>query len=430
LARHISKDKGRCRCAYIPSQTLRNFWAALAPVVHGSFEKVGVVDSAELHRMLIPLQAESALCLVQEREDFRAKVSLTMSPLQPFSIPDANFIIRSSDSVDFRVHKSVLAMGSPFFKDLLSLPQPPDGEFVDGLPMVQLFEDSELLNNLVSMLYPVRPVIPNSYEKVYHLLAACQKYDMVSMQSSIRVEVNRGEFPAPKGAEAFPAYAIASGRGLIPEMANAARKTLDYPLTFEILGEGLRLFEGWALRDLVNFRKRCRDSFISCLDSFLEVQTLGPSDIWIGHGCPEVMSNRPSWGPPESTWSGAPQSWSGGALEPAVPGDTPKPNVFPHWLCKLLSQNKRDLKQQAFTHPLAIPSKIRGEYLTALKSHASCCKSCPKVHIENGFTYCAELESKLTEAQDKVSHSFDLSNITKFTSRRYAVIVAHHSGLT
>ena len=116
---------------------------------------------------------------------------------------------------------------------------------------------------------------------------------MVSVQSFIRAEVSRGASPAPKGAEAFPAYAIASAKGLIPEMENAARLTLDHPMTFEILGEGLRLFEGWALRDLVNFRKRCRDNLITCLDSFLEVQPPGPSSIWVG--CPEVMSTGCSW---------------------------------------------------------------------------------------------------------------------------------------
>ena len=364
--------------------------------------------------MLSLLQGESALCLVQEREDSQAKFSSTRSPPKPFDVPDANFIIRSSDNVDFRVHKSVMAMVSPFFKDLLSLPQPSDSESVDGLPMVQLSEDSELLNSLVSMLYPGRPVIPNSYEKVYHLLAACQKYDMASVQSSIRAEVNRGEFPAPREAEVFPAYALASGQGLIPEMESAACKTLDYPLTFEALGEGLRLFEGWALRDLSNFRKRRRDSLITCLDSFLEVQTLGPSDIWIG--CPEAMPNKPSRGLPEPTWSGDSQSWSGGTLEPR---DVP----FPGWLCKLLSQNKTDLRLRAFTHPLAIPSKIRGEYVTALLAHASCI-SCSRVHIEKGFAYCAELENKLTQARDKVSHSFDLSDTMRFIPRRCAVIAA------
>lgn len=57
-------------------------------------------------------------------------------------------------------------MASPFFKDLLSLPQPPDSEIVDGLPVVQLSESAELLTSLISILYPVPTVVPNSYEKV------------------------------------------------------------------------------------------------------------------------------------------------------------------------------------------------------------------------------------------------------------------------
>jgi hypothetical protein len=93
-----------------------------------------------------------------------------MSPPKPIYVPDANFIIRSSDNVNFRVHKSVLAMASPFFDDLLTLPQPVDSEIVDELPVVQLSEGSELLNSLISVLYPVRTVIPNSYEKVLHCL--------------------------------------------------------------------------------------------------------------------------------------------------------------------------------------------------------------------------------------------------------------------
>ena len=78
---------------------------------------------------------------------------------------------------------------------------------------------------------------------------------MASVQSSIRAEVSRGAFPEPMGVEAFTAYAIASAKQLIPEMENAARQTLSQPMSFEAIGEGLRLFEGWALRDLVNFRK-------------------------------------------------------------------------------------------------------------------------------------------------------------------------------
>ncbi|KAH9998636.1 hypothetical protein BJV77DRAFT_940586 [Russula vinacea] len=298
----------------------------------------------------------------------------TTSPPETSNVPDANIIIRSSDLVDFRVHKSVLVMASPFFRDLLSLPQPSDSESVDGLPVVELPEDSELLNTLISLFYPVRTVIPSSYEKVLYLLAACQKYDMVSVQASIRAEVKRGEFPAPKGAEAFSAYAIAGSKGLVPEMETAARQTLDHPMTFEILGEGLRLFEGWALRDLVDFRKRCRDNFILCLDSFLEVQPPGPSNIWVG--CPN----------------------------PKVVFSTTHPRqmrFLPVWLNRLLAQNRNDLKFQKFTHPLDIHSRIRQEYLTALQDHATC-NFCLGVHIKSGLKFCAELENELAQARDKV----------------------------
>ena len=86
---------------------------------------------------------------------------------EAYDVSDTNLILRSSDLVDFRVHKSVLATVSPFFKDLLSLPQPSDSESVDGIPVVQLPEGSELLNCLVSILCPVRTVVPKSYDKVF-----------------------------------------------------------------------------------------------------------------------------------------------------------------------------------------------------------------------------------------------------------------------
>ena len=179
----------------------------------------------------------------------------------PLSVPlclnllDANVILRSSDRVNFRVHKSVLATLSPFFEDLLSLPQPADNELVDGLPVIQLPEDANLLSNLVSLLYrPQRPTKPGSYEKVFALLAACQKYDMVSIQQEIRDKVKLGRFPMPVKAQAFSAYAIASSMGLGTEMEHAARLTLGQPMTFESLGEGLRSFKGQALCELVRYR--------------------------------------------------------------------------------------------------------------------------------------------------------------------------------
>jgi len=226
---------GACSCATLTCQFKRTFWEALRAVVYSSLE-----------------QADSTLTLVKEEptSEYAGPPSVSLG----LGLPDANIIVLSSDQANFRVHKSVLAISSPFFNDLLSLPQPPDGEIVDGLPVVELPEDAGLLSSLISLLYPVTPVIPDSYQKVFALLAVCQKYEMESVQFNIRFAIKHGRFPSPVKAEAFSAYAIASGMGLVPEAEDAARLTLGQPMTFESLGEGLRSFNGRALCDLIRYR--------------------------------------------------------------------------------------------------------------------------------------------------------------------------------
>ena len=263
-------------------------------------------------------------------------------------------------------------MSSPFFEDLLSLPQPPDGELVDGLPVVQLPEDSGLLNCLISFLYPIAPTMPGSYEKVFAVLGACQKYDMASVQSYVRSEVKRGTFSAPVGAEAFHAYAIASSMGLTPEMESAARLTLGYPMTFEFLGEGLRSFEGWALCDLVRYRKRCRNNLVSCLDSFFEMR----SRFQIWQGCREPTPNSN----PVNV-----------RAAPTV------------WLRNFFSSKSAELRN-GLKQAICLPSTILEEYLAALKNHnSSHCASCCRVHAMEGATFCKELEEQLTQALNEVT---------------------------
>ncbi|KAH9065496.1 hypothetical protein EDB87DRAFT_1555422, partial [Lactarius vividus] len=103
--------------------------------------------------------------------------------------PNADIILRSSDLINFRTNKVILSMSSPFFNDMLSLPQPSDDEVVDGLPVVCLFEDAETLNGLLMTPYPIPFVVPNNYHIVLAILAASQKYDMAGFQSSIRTEI-------------------------------------------------------------------------------------------------------------------------------------------------------------------------------------------------------------------------------------------------
>ena len=251
---------------------------------------------------------------------------------------------------------------------MFSLPQPPLGkdEMVDGLPVVHLSECAEVLLSLVTMLYPIPIVMPDSYDNTLALLAASQKYDMSTVQSTIRSEMKSRNITTPPGPLAFRAYAIASGHGLISEMETAARLTLEYPMTFEFIGDHLTTFGGLALRDLARYRRRCRDSLIACLESLLDSR-LPPSDIWVG--CPSSV-----------------QSYLSG------------------WLYTLLLQHQKSLKE-SFTRPLPRPSSFCTEYLAALQGHISRvdCSFCSKVHIMHGETYREQVETSLAKALDEVS---------------------------
>ena len=295
-------------------------------------------------------------------------------------MPDADVILESSDLVNFRVRKSILATSSPVFDDLFSLPHPPGHQVVDGLPVVHLPEDAEVLNSLVTMLYPVPSSIPDSDDKILTLLAACQKYDMTAVQSSIRAEVSRRGLLSPTGAECFRLFAAAYRKRLIPEMKVAARLTLGYPMTFEYLGEALRSFEGLALFDLARFRRCCRPGITSCIKAFSNGRS-GPSKVWVG--CP-------------TTWRSA----HGTSRSEGDDGD------LPIWLDEIFAA-KIFQRLNAFTSPLVTPSSFREEYMKALHGHVSekDCTFCMKTHTLKGEEFCAEIENELAQAWD-VQYSF------------------------
>jgi hypothetical protein len=302
--------------------------------------------------------------------------------LKHLDMPDADIIIQSCDLVNFRVHKSALSLSSPIFGDMLSLPQPLDDDAIDGLPVVRLSENAEVLNSLLTLLYPIPSAIPISYDNSLRLLVASKKYDMVGVQSRIRAEIQSRKFPTPTGAATFRAYAIASSGGLSSERETSARLTLDSPMTFEDLSDELPFFEGWALCDLIGFRKRCRDNLISCFELFLNLQD-PPFNIWMScRSSPSTYSNSDNTG------------------------------CSPSWLISIFKQHLTDL-DQAFTKPLPNPSNIREEYLSALQAHitSSSCISCTRVHTLKGDEFCKELETRLLQAISQVGDSFIFGRI-------------------
>ncbi|KAI0289285.1 hypothetical protein BC826DRAFT_1032711 [Russula brevipes] len=352
MAAHIQtlshQGGGGCpSCANTPRETIRRFWGALTTAVDHSLA-----------------EAEICFALVADEVDDQIKsLSETRPPLEYSDMLNADVILQSSDLVKFRLHRTVLATSSPFFRDMFSLPQPSNDEPAGELPIVPVPEDAAVLNSLVSMLYPVPPVIPKASDAILALLSAAQKYDMATVQSSIRAEASRSALLSPPRAGAFRVYAIACSRGLIPEMETAARLTLDYPLTFESLGVALRSFEGWALRDLVDFRTRCTRNLSSRLQSFLDERN-GPSKFWVG--CPMATT----------------------------------PERLPGWLESLLRMKIEQLDD--FAHGIPSPSGLCREYFAALHVHVndSDCHFCMKIHTLNGETSCSEFKTMLVQVRN------------------------------
>lgn len=104
----------------------------------------------------------------------------------------ADVIVRSSDHVDFPVHEAILATSPSAFNDMFFSLAQPSNETVDVLPIVQL-SDAGLVRALITALYPIpfETVTPTSYYRILALLAAAQKSEMGTVQSSIRAEVGR-----------------------------------------------------------------------------------------------------------------------------------------------------------------------------------------------------------------------------------------------
>ncbi|KAI0075193.1 hypothetical protein K474DRAFT_1699240 [Panus rudis PR-1116 ss-1] len=78
--------------------------------------------------------------------------------------------------------KVVLSLASPFFKALFSLKQPPGADeekkSPEGLPIIEVQEDEETLENLLRLCYPIADPQNLSLTTVGHVLQAAIKYEM------------------------------------------------------------------------------------------------------------------------------------------------------------------------------------------------------------------------------------------------------------
>ncbi|KAJ7463940.1 hypothetical protein FB451DRAFT_452500 [Mycena latifolia] len=98
-------------------------------------------------------------------------------PGPPFNDPGADVILRSSDMIDFRVHRLVLSLASPFFEQMFSLPQPTAEPEV---PTIIVTEPAAVLDRALRFWYPgAGPILRQTLDELREVLEALiMKYDM------------------------------------------------------------------------------------------------------------------------------------------------------------------------------------------------------------------------------------------------------------
>ena len=208
-----------------------------------------------------------------------------MLPLDhQFDSPDADIVLQTIDHNEFCVHSSILAIASPFFRDMFTLPQ---GD-IEKRPIAKIpvSETSKVLDTLLRLVYPIPDPTISSLEELAVVLDAAIKYDF-----AIAITFLRRHLISPHFLQTSPirVYALASRYGLDEEMKIASRYTLSINMLHAPPLEDLQYITGLSYHRLLNFhRQRSKAaqnliqiaSNIKCMQCNGSVYTLNGSPKW------------------------------------------------------------------------------------------------------------------------------------------------------
>ncbi|KAJ7776025.1 hypothetical protein DFH07DRAFT_766967 [Mycena maculata] len=142
----------------------------------------------------------------------------------PFDDSGADIILRSSEGIDFRVHRLVLSLASPFFKDMFNLPQP-KGEA--ETPVISMSESALVLDRALRFWYPgAEPLTGETLGELRDTLEALiLKYDM-----GFLVPVAKSRLRAQMANDPVSVFAISCRHGWRDVAIEAAKTSLQFPI--------------------------------------------------------------------------------------------------------------------------------------------------------------------------------------------------------
>ena len=87
-----------------------------------------------------------------EETNPQVKVTVKVVRSSKFWFEDGNVVLQA-ERTQFRLHRSVLSMHCPIFRDMFACSLPENGPAVDGCPLIHFSETLEDVGNFVKILY-------------------------------------------------------------------------------------------------------------------------------------------------------------------------------------------------------------------------------------------------------------------------------------
>ena len=166
-----------------------------------------------------------------------------------FCADDADVVIRAAGTLDFRVHKTILSLVSPFFKDMFTLPQPPS-DAPGKLPHVDVQEPTETWENILRTIYPMPHPVIDDLDDLQSLFFAARVYDIQIIFDIHKKALENSEFIAEDPLRLFT---IAYACGLEAQATYVARNAELLEVTGHPNPTGLRGLTFGAYSRLVSF---------------------------------------------------------------------------------------------------------------------------------------------------------------------------------
>ncbi|KAF7794160.1 hypothetical protein EIP86_005291 [Pleurotus ostreatoroseus] len=352
-------------------------------------------------------------------------IRIAESPFRPEDDPTADFVLQTSDKVRFWLCKAVLARASPIFKDMFTVPHPPqaaaaaaaaananaDDDYVDGKPIVRVTEKAAVVDPFVRCCYPVaRPVLDSKL--LTAMYEAGEKYEADGVRAYARQEVARR---ALEPEHCLRAYLVAYRFGMTEEMKTAARQTINVPKQDIVQAElpEHRTVPATAITRLLKYRARCIDAVAKmctpqgCFDHY-EGQKK-PLWIWLGYSTnygrpPETECTCP-W--LDEHFSGVISDWDIHPSESAPsPEDCPPDSDFDYAIKYWFNRYLWDLSHSVLSDDKPIRQALMnpaGLALAMERVHECKFKPCHEDSSKALVNWHRELEERLEETISNVS---------------------------